>query len=86
MSDKRVTTQRSVHKLSVDEQLALATTGSKEERLVLACYSRFAEVNDVLRKDKLKSVRFTARVHDPRISGLSESSSAAAAILTATIL
>ena len=71
--------------LAVNEQLELAETGTKDERKALACFSKFAEVNDLLRKDSEKSVRITARVNDPRLSGLGDSSSAAAAIISATM-
>jgi galactokinase/mevalonate kinase-like predicted kinase len=79
-------TRAKIRKLSLEEQLALAATGTKQERSVLACYSQYVEVNDLLQKDEVRSVRVTARVNDPRLSGLGDSSSAAAAVISATFL
>jgi hypothetical protein len=39
-------TRAKIRKLSLEEQLALAATGTKQERSVLACYSQYVEVND----------------------------------------
>lgn len=85
MSRKSITSRTALAKLTLEEQLVLATAGTKDERKALACFSKFAEVNDLLRKDAEKSVRITARVNDPRLSSLGDSSSAAAAIISATM-